>query len=303
MAMTLAVVFALLAAASNALATVLQRRAALSVPLSEGFSATLIVQLARHPVWLGGIAAVICSACFQALALIEGALAIVQPIFVLELPFALLIAGRVLRRPLPRRGWIGIVGIVAGLGTALAAAAPSAGVQQAPMARWIPALVICVAACILLVGTALRRGIGKTRAACFAASTAIGYALTAALMKSATYAWDTGGPVAFFTSWQSYAFGAAGVGALFFLENALQSGPLAASQPVLTMGDALLSVSLGMTLYQEHIRTGWYLVPEVLGALVTLCGAVLLARTPVAVSLLAPVPEADSEPSGSPGAA
>ncbi|MDI5969261.1 DMT family transporter [Streptomyces sp. SL13] len=288
MAMTLAVVFALLAAASNALATVLQRRAALTVPLSAGFSLQLMVDLARRPIWLAGIGAVICSACFQALALINGALAIVQPIFVLELPFALMIAGVVLRRRLPRRGWLGIGCIVVGLGTALAAADSSAGAQQASMSRWVPALMVCAAASILLVGTALRRPAGPTRAACFAAATAIGYALTAALMKSATYAWDVGGPVGFFTSWQTYAFAAAGVGALFLLENALQSGPLAASQPALTMGDALLSITLGVFVYREQIRTGWFLLPELLGAAVTLGGALLLATTPIARSLLAP---------------
>ncbi len=291
MAMTAAVVFALLAAGSNGLATVLQRRAALTVPLAKGFSAALIVSLARSPVWLAGIGAVICSACFQALALVDGALSVVQPIFVLELPIALLIAGVMLRRPLPRRGWLGVGCIVVGVGSALAAADPSAGARQAPMDRWIPALVVCVAVAGALVGTALRRPAGKARAACFAGATAIGYALTAALMKTATYAWETGGPGRFFLSWQTYAFAAAGVGALFMLENALQSGPLAASQPVLTIGDALLSISLGISLYREHIRTGWWLVPELLGTCVTLAGALLLAVTPIAKSLLTPLPD------------
>ena len=286
--MTLAVLFALLAAASNALATVLQRRAAQTVPLSQGFSTRLMVELARRPIWLAGIGAVICSACFQALALVNGALSVVQPLFVLELPFALMIAGVVLHRRLPRRGWAGIGCIVVGLGTVLSAADPSTGARQAPMSRWAFPLVLCVAVAILLVGAALRRPAGPIRAMCFAAATAIGYSLTAALMKSATYAWDVGGPIGFFTAWQTYAFAAAGVCALFLLENALQSGPLAASQPVLTMGDALLSITLGVIIYHEHIRAGWFLGPEIAGAAVTLGGAILLATTQVAQSLLAP---------------
>ncbi len=295
MAMTLAVVFALLAAASNALATVLQRRAALTVPLSQGFSPRLIVELAHRPIWIGGIAAVICSAGFQALALVNGALAVVQPLFVLELPFALLIAGLVFHRRLPRRGWLGIACVVAGLGTVMSCADPASGAQTAPMSRWVPLLIACAALAAVLVGTALRRPAGPTRAACFAAATAIGYALTAALMKSATHAWNAGGPAGFFTAWQTYAFAAAGVGALFFLENALQSGPLAASQPVLTMGDALTSITLGVMVYGEHVRTGWFLVPEIAGALITLGGAVLLATTTVARTLLAPA-ETPAEP-------
>jgi drug/metabolite transporter (DMT)-like permease len=291
MATTLAVVFALLAAASNALGTVLQRRAALTVPLTEGFSGALIASLARRRIWLAGIGAVIASACLQALALVNGALSIVQPIFVTELPFALLIAGATMHRTLPRRGWVGVACVVAGVATALGAAAPDEGTPAASMVRWFPGLVGCGAVCAVLIGTALRRGAGKTRAACFAGATAIGYSLTAALMKTATHAWDTGGPRLFFMSWQTYAFAAAGVGSLFLLENALQSGPLAASQPVLTMGDALTSVVLGVALYQENIRGGWWLLPELLGAAVTLLGALLLATTPIARSLLTPLPD------------
>ncbi len=290
-AMAVAVVFALLAAACNALATVLQRRAAQTVPLSEGFTARLLTDLARHPVWLGGIGAVICSAAFQALALFSGPLAVVQPIFVLELPFALLIAGLVLRQRLPRRGWQGIGCVVAGLAIALGAADPVAGRSQAAMVRWLPVLAGCALAAALLVLTALRRPAGPTRAACLAAGTAIGYALTAALLKTASYAWSLGGAPAFFGSWQTYGFAATGVSALFLLENALQSGPLSASQPALTMGDAILSTVLGVGLYGERVRAGWFLLPELGGAALTFCGALLLVTTPVARSLLGPAPE------------
>ncbi|MBY8883407.1 DMT family transporter [Streptomyces sp. PTM05] len=289
--MAVAVVCALLAAVSNALATVLQRRAASTVPLSKGFSGSLITSLARRPVWLGGMAAVMAAACFQALALYNGALSVVQPIFVLELPTALLIAGLIFHRSLPRQGWAGVACIVVGVGTALGAASPTAGSSQTGMVRWIPVLVLCGAVTVLLIGAALRRPAGKARAAAFALGAAIGYALTAALMKSAAYTWDTRGPVGFFTAWQTYGFALAGVAALFLLENALQSGPIAASQPVLTMGDAVLSISLGVVLYGERIRTGWWLVPELAGAAVTLAGALLLTTTPMAKSLLAPLPD------------
>jgi hypothetical protein len=287
----LAVVFALLAAASNALASVLQRRAALTVPLEQGFTGRLMVELARRRVWLAGIGAVVCSAAFQALALANGALSVVQPIFVLELPFALLIAGLYTRKMMSGHGWAGIGCVVSGLAMALAAADPSPGARQAPMVRWIPVLVVCVAVGAVLVAVALRRPGGKARAACFGAATAIGYALTAALLKTATYEWDAAGPAAFFTAWQTYGFALAGVCALFLLENSLQSGPLVAAQPALTMGDALVSVTLGVVVYREHIRTGWWLLPEAIGALLTFTGAVLLATTPVARSLLTPGPQ------------
>ncbi|WP_370144918.1 DMT family transporter [Streptacidiphilus sp. EB129] len=275
---TLSVVFAVLAAVSNALGTVLQRRAALIVPQSDGFRLRLMWDLLRTPVWFGGILGVIFAAVFQGLALVSGPLAVVQPIFVLELPFALLISGLVFRKRMSAGGWFSVAAIVVGLGTALSSAAPSGGSLQPPGALWLLALVSCGGAMVLLAGAALKRPVGPARAACLGTAAAIGYALTAALMKSATDTLDHRGVGAFFTSWQTYAFAAVGVCALFLLENAMQAGPLVASQPALTLGDALISLSLGVTLYSESVRTGWWLIPEMLGVGLVLVGAVGLSR-------------------------
>ncbi|MEU9123998.1 DMT family transporter [Streptomyces sp. NPDC048506] len=301
------VLFALLAAASNALATVLQRRAARTVPLSSGLRLGLLVDLLHRAAWLGGMLAVIAAACFQALALSRGALSIVQPIFVLELPLTLLIGRAVLGGRIPRAGWAGVTLLVVGLGTALAAAAPTFGTDHAPFSRWVPALAVCAGVIVATAGAALRRGAGGVRAACFAASAAVAYALTAALMKDATHTWQTGGPAAFFSSWQTYGFAAVGVLALFLFENAMQSGPLTASQPVLTLGDALVSLSLGVTLFDERVRVGWWLVPEALGIALVLWGALLLSRVALARDLVgvseqraATAPDAGAEP-GTPG--
>ncbi|MFF3743255.1 DMT family transporter [Streptomyces kronopolitis] len=279
------VVFALLAAASNALATVLQRRAARTVPLSAGLRLGLLVDLLHRAVWIGGMLAVVAAACFQALALSQGALSVVQPLFVLELPLALLIGRVLLGGRIPRSGWAGVALLVVGLGSALAAAAPTIGTAHAPFGRWVPALVVCAGVIAAAVLAALRRGAGGVRAACFAAATAVAYALTAALMKDATHAWQVGGPGAFFTAWQTYGFAVVGVMAIFLLENAMQSGPLTASQPVLTLGDALVSLSLGVTLYDERVRTGWWLLPEALGVALVLWGAMLLSRVALARDL------------------
>lgn len=59
MGFALPVLFALFAALSNALATVLQRRAALTVPQGRGLRFGLIRDLLRRPVWIAGILAVI----------------------------------------------------------------------------------------------------------------------------------------------------------------------------------------------------------------------------------------------------
>ncbi|MBF6052877.1 membrane protein [Streptomyces eurocidicus] len=273
-----AVLFAVLAALSNASAVVLQRVAARKVPSADAFSPRLMLDLVRHPVWLGGIAAVVCAAVFQALALAAGSLALVQPIVVTELVFAIVIASVVFRRRLPFHGWAAIVSVTAGVAMALVAAAPAGERMDVTWQKWGIALAVTVGVTALCVLAALSRPRGKARAALFATAAAIGYALTAALMNSAVGVFDRYGAGAFFTCWQTYAFGAVGAGSLFLLSNAMESGPLLASQPALILGDALVSVSLGVLVFGEAIRTGWWLVPEVLGLALVTAGALVLPR-------------------------
>ncbi|MFJ3201300.1 DMT family transporter [Streptomyces sp. NPDC086989] len=278
MGFVLPVLFALFAALSNALATVLQRRAALTVPQSKGFRFGLVLDLLRRPVWIAGILAVIAAGVGQAAALATGALVLVQPLFVLELPLALLIASLLTRRRLPGALWLAVAGVVAGLGVALAAAAPAGNRTHVPIDRWVPALAVCAAVVAGLAVAGLRRPPGRARAGCLGAATAVCYALTAALMKHSVYVLTENGIVGFLTAWQTYAFGATGVCALLLLEHAMQGGPLVASQPALTLGDASVSIALGVALYEEHLRAGWWLLPQLLGVALICAGVVALAR-------------------------
>jgi drug/metabolite transporter (DMT)-like permease len=274
----LCVFFALVGAASNAAGTVLQRKAALVVPAQDALRPRLLMDMVRQPVWLLGICGVIGAALFQALALVTGPLALAQPVFILELPFALLIALPVLHRALPRSGWVAVGCMVAGLALALGAAAPGGGTGQAAMARWIPACALCVGVTAWAVTLATRRPSGTRRAALLGTAAAVSNALTAALMKSAANTFSANGVAAFLTAWQTYGFALCGITAVFLLENALQSGPIAASQPALTLGDAAVSLVLGVTVYAEHIRTGWWIVPELAAVALITTGTVYLSR-------------------------
>ncbi|WP_395358339.1 DMT family transporter [Streptomyces sp. YH02] len=284
MGVVLPVLFSLFAAFSNVLATVLQRRAALTVPQSDSFRPGLILDLLHRPLWLAGIVAVIAAGVGQAAALATGPLALVQPLFVLELPLALLIASLLTRERLPGRLWAAVAGVVAGLGVALVAASPTGNRTHVELDRWVPVLAACAVAVVALAAIGSRRPPGRARAGCFGAATAICYALTAALMKTSMYILGDGGITAFLTAWQTYAFGAAGIAALLLLEHAMQGGPLVASQPALTLGDATVSLSLGVLLYEEHVRAGWWLLPQLAGVALIVLGVFTLARGDVGAS-------------------
>ncbi len=109
----ISVLFAVLTALSNGSASVLQRRAAMRVPDSEAMRLSLIGHLLRQKVWLAGIGLVIVAAVCQAVALATGPIAVVQPIFVIELPATLLIAGLVMRVPVDRVVWYGVAAVTA----------------------------------------------------------------------------------------------------------------------------------------------------------------------------------------------
>ncbi|RRQ86685.1 DMT family transporter [Streptomyces griseofuscus] len=285
----LAAAFAVAGAASNAVGTAFQRKAASA---SSRGGLRLLAELVRRPFWMIGMAGVICAALFQSLALVNGPLALVQPLFILELPFALLVAAPLMHRRLPPSGWWGVASCVAGLAVLLIAAAPHGALDQAPPTRWIPALCLCVGA---MAGAVLLASPGRPaarRAALLAAASATGNALTAALLKSASGTFADEGFLAFLRSWQTYGFALAGVAAVLLLENALQAGPLAAAQPALTIGDAVVSLALGIALFHERIRTGWWLVPEACGALMIVAGVLVLSR---AVQRITVVPAAAEE--------
>jgi drug/metabolite transporter (DMT)-like permease len=288
------VLFALLTALFNGLASVLQRMAAKTAPANKALHLSLFGYLIRHKVWLAGIGMVILAAVCQAVALGTGPVALVQPIFIIELPFTLLVASKLAHRKLPQMTWWAVGLVTVSLGVGLAAAQPSGGGTHAPLRVWIITLVVTAIfeAIVITIGV---RTQGNARAAAFGLAAACGYALTATLMKTAVANLDRG-IVPFLTSWQLYGTAVAGVGALFLLQNALQAGSLVAVQPPLTLGDALISACYGVTVFNETVRTdGWLLVIEIAAVIAIAFGCIELSRS------LAMIHDAEPAPAELPG--
>src|SRR3984893_1786271 len=116
--------------------------AAAAAPPSSALHLSLFSYLVRRKVWLAGIGMVILAAVCQATALATGPVALVQPIFIIELPFTLLVASRLNKRRLPRTTWWAVGLVTVSLGAGLAAAAPSGGSDQARTKGWITALIV-----------------------------------------------------------------------------------------------------------------------------------------------------------------
>src|SRR5580698_10112405 len=149
------VFFALLTAASNACASVLQRRAAAQVPNDRSMHVSLIADLVKRRVWLAGIGMVIVAAVAQAAALATGPIALVHPIFIIELPVTLLLATLASqnRAMLHRLPWAAIIVTTVGLGAGLAVAQPSGAADTAQNASWAIALLVAGGFLAVLITT------------------------------------------------------------------------------------------------------------------------------------------------------
>jgi drug/metabolite transporter (DMT)-like permease len=278
--MLIAVIAALAAAACNAIASVLQRRGAKDIPQDNSLHLSLLLAVVRKPVWLFGLLAMVGAFAFQATALSQGDLSLVQPLLLAELPLTMLLVRFWFHLDGGRRAWVGVGGMCAGLALVLLAALPSGGRVNVGITPLLLATAATGGLVVVTILAALRCR-GNIRAATFGVAAGTGFALTAALMKGATDRVNSEGIGSVFASWQLYATAAAGAISLYIWQNALQSGSLAAAQPAITLSDPVLSTLLGIFVFSEHVRLGPWLIAEILGAIVVVASSFELARSPL----------------------
>ncbi|MFJ8649498.1 DMT family transporter [Streptomyces sp. NPDC093546] len=288
--LALSILLALLAALGNAGASVLQRRAAADVGPGPGPSRARggwMAVLVHRRVWVWGAGLLAVSGILQALALATGPLSIVQPVMSTELMFTLVLGSVVFRRsPDTATRWA-FAAMAVGLAAFLALADPSGGRDTVPPADWLWTAIAVGAFVAVMIAVSVRLP-SAPRAAALGTATATGFSCTAALLKDALGRLPDGiGAV--LTTWQPYAAMGVGLASFLLLQVTLRAGTLVASQPAMTLGDALLSVVLGVTLFAEKVHLGWRVGFEVLALAILTAGCVHLARSP----LVAEEPEAN----------
>ncbi|GAA4834051.1 DMT family transporter [Saccharopolyspora rosea] len=270
----LGVFLMLVAALCNATASVLQRRQAKEQ--TSGFSLSMIVDLARRPLWILGIATMIVGFVLHAVAISVSRIALVQPLLITELPFTLLLASWAFRLRIPRHDWTAIVLASAGLAVFLACLSPEGGDPRASGGAW--ALGVCVTLVPILVLVVLGyRGRREHRAALLGIATGAAFGLNSAFIAGIGASVANGGGL--LSTWQTYGVVVLGPASFFLLQNSLQAGNLVASQPGFTLTNPLVSVAWGLAVFGERGYTGPWLVGSVAGALMIAAGTVLLSRS------------------------
>ncbi len=247
------IVLALAAALLFALGTVLQQKAGLEEP-AEGSSSGLLIQMAKRPVWLAGIAADAVGFGCQAAALGFGRLAVVQPLLVASVVFALPLGARLTGQRVKRIDVGAAFLVVAALVAFLTIANPSGGRADAPLGAWLIAGAACVAVCAVLVAAG-QRGPAPRRAALLGIATGVLFALSAALTKAVVDELDDG-VLTIFTTWHLYALAVVGYASMTLNQLALNTGALAPAVATSMAFDPIVSVILGIALLQESLDAG-----------------------------------------------
>jgi drug/metabolite transporter (DMT)-like permease len=271
------IVLALAAALFFAFGTVLQQRAGLEKPAStEG--AGLLVQMAKRPVWLAGIAADALGFVCQAVALAIGRLAVVQPLLVATVVFALPLGAKFTGQKIKRIDVGAALLVVVALIAFLTIAEPSGGRDDAPLSEWLVTIGICAAICVpLVIGG--RFGSAPKRAAMLGTATGVLFALSAALTKVVADQFDDD-LLGIFTHWQLYALVVVGYASMTLNQLALNTGALAPAVATALAFDPITSVLIGVTLLNESLHTTpLQIVGTVVALAAALIGMAILSRS------------------------
>jgi hypothetical protein len=280
-----ATVAALVAAALFAVSSALQHRSATEIPhlgsLQRRNLGRFALHTVRHTSWLVGTVADLVGLGFHALALDTGPLTLVQPLLVTGMVFALPLRQWIdHRRPSIRElGWASALSL--GLAAFLVVATPTSATTA--FADRLPAVIAAAGVTLGIVGFGwLGRGAAGNQAARpLGLATGLTFAASAALIKTTTETL-THHPLGVLTSWPLYGLIVVGGIGLLLNQMAFQAGPLRVSLPAMTASDPLVSLVIGVTVYDEQLRTGALGVGvEVLSLAVVLVATIALSRAHV----------------------
>ena len=245
-----------------AVSTVLKHHSARTLPASRGRSAAraghFVASTLSSRWWLGGMAADAGGLGLQAYALHIGAVSVVQPLLVTALLTSLLISHLSTRTRVSTQElrW-GALLVLAIVGFLAVSGASSPHLRQQAVDRGAAALSAGLAAVLAVICVVMARRVPSgPRAALLATAVGTLYACTAVLIKAATAILADKGLWAMLTSWQLLVLLVCGAAGLLLAQLAFRAGPLNTSLPVIATVDPLLSVALGVIVYDEQLRSG-----------------------------------------------
>jgi len=271
-----ATALALLAAFLFALAAALQQKGALGLPELSLRRPASLSRLAGQTMWLAGTAALLSGYLFQAAALDRGRLAIIQPLLVTTVVFALPLGYFLTQQQLGPREMGGAAVIVLGLALFAVFGDPAGGRENAPGDEWAIAIVVLALVCGALLLLGGRGGLTMT-AAVYGTIAGILFGLSAALTKP-TLGYFHAGIGELLSHWEGYALAVAGVLGFVLQQVSLGTGKLAPSVATVSVANPVVGILLGTLLLDERLgRPVWHTVVACIGLGLALTGAVVIS--------------------------
>jgi drug/metabolite transporter (DMT)-like permease len=273
----MAELLALAAAFFFALAATLQQKGALGMGEVSLGSPSSFVTLAKQKWWLLGTLALLCGYALQAVALANGRLAVIQPLLVTTIVFALPLGYLLTDQAIRRREIVGAAVVVLGLAVFTGVGEAAEGKDNAPASEWATAVLVfgAIAAALLLAGG---RGSIVRKAALYGASAGVLFGLSAALCKPTVEILGDDGLAGVLESWELYAFAAAGILAFVIQQVSLATGKLAASVATVSVCNPIVGIVIGTLLLDERLaEPTWHKVIAYSALGVALVGAVVIS--------------------------
>lgn len=274
----ISVLAAIAAAISLGVSDVLEQRATHAVPArAVALDPRLLTDLATKPLWLAGIGADIAGLALQVTALRFGPLALVQPILVTSLLFAVLISAGLGRRKPDRVTFTGTLGCAAGLAAFLAAARPHAGTVAVTPLIVLP--LAAVLAGILAFCAVTARVHRRARPLAIALAAGVVFGVTAFLFKEVPQTLGQGfsHPA---RQWALYALVILLPAGFLLSQSAFQAGTLLAPVlAIITVSNPLVAIGIAQLWLNERIASSPAdIAAEAAGLAVMTAGVIALAH-------------------------
>ena len=272
-----AAILAIVAAVSFALAATLWQRASVDSGV-EGGNPKAFAKLLTNWVWLLGLGAQIAGVVLQAAALDRGRVAIIQPLLVTTIIWALPLGYFLTNQTVTRRHILGAGVIVVGLAIFASVGDPAGGVDNAPARDWASAFIVLGTICIGLLLFA-RNGSLTVRAGVLGATAGILYGVSATLMKPVVEQLHADGAASVLEGWELWVMAVCGLGGFYVQQVSLATGKLVTSVATVSVANPVVSVLLGVLVLQERLDQppAWHAVLAVAGLALALLGAVVVA--------------------------
>jgi len=273
-------IIALTAAVAAALvfgaASVAEQRSTKRVKTRRALSPRILVDLMRQPLWLTAICGTVLGFGLQVTALRFGPLALVEPILVVALIFAVLI-NSYLRRVWDRRLIAGVITCAAGIVGFLTIANPSPGTSHVSFLVVLPLAAGLTGGVMGCLAVAKRSQ--ELRPLALALACGICYGVAAFLVKLVVSDLSGGVP-AMLTDWPIYALAVVGPAGFILNEDAYQQGTLIAPVlAIITACDPVISIALGAVWLNEKLSSSLAGVfGEIISLIVMITGIVMIAH-------------------------